>query len=125
MSTDNGLLGVDPYTMDRTEYDKTVAALSARPDKWQPEPPSEEEAAQKQAERLDAEFWCESCDEAVDPTTKYECGACGNEFGLEEVGSHKCPDCSRFAAKVGENFCPECLEEVVTGEEAAAAKEQE
>ena len=118
-------IGPDPYTTPAAEYVKAVEAMWSRPDQWQPEPVSEEEHAKKQAERADAEFWCESCDEAVDPTTKYECNFCGNEFGLEDVGSHKCPDCSRFAAKVGENFCPECLEEVVTGEEAAAAKEQE
>lgn len=111
------LLGVDPYTMPRDEYNKAVAALTARPNQWEPEPVSDEETARKLEERADADFWCESCNEAVDPTTKYECGGCGNEFGLEDVGSHKCPDCSRFASKVGEDFCPECLEEVVSGEE--------
>ena len=108
--------------MTRDEYIRTIETLRSRPDQWQPDPISEEDAAKKQAERIDAEFWCESCDEAVDPDTKYEC-QCGNEFGLEDVGSHQCPECGRFAAKAGENYCPECLEEVVTGEEAFAAKE--
>lgn len=110
-----GCVGPDPYTTPADEYVKLTAAMRARPDQWAPEPEPNEETARKLEERADAEFWCESCDEAVEPTTKYECGGCGNEFGLEEVGSHQCPECSQFASKVGENFCPDCLEEVVEG----------
>ena len=109
----NNELPLDPYTTPADEYVRLVAAMRARENQWEPKPTTEEEATRIAAERADADYWCERCNEAVEPTTKYDCGACGGAFGLEDVGSNQCPDCGRFAAKEGENYCPECLEEVV------------
>jgi DNA-directed RNA polymerase subunit RPC12/RpoP len=43
----------------------------------------------------------------------YECGDCGTTFTRENSAdgmSHRCPDCSRFAAKVTDQSCVECQE---------------
>lgn len=67
-------------------------------------------------------YECDCCGElALEPTGEslYECSECGTRFNREgsyDGGSHRCPECCRFAAKVGGDACPACgdgnLEEV-------------
>jgi len=53
--------------------------------------------------------YCPDCGEVKeDSTTSYECGNCGEEFTLEDEGTHRCPSCGKFAAKVSDNACPDC-----------------
>ena len=53
--------------------------------------------------------FCPECEEIEEePTTSYECGECGNIFTLEDVGSHRCEDCGRFASKLSNNACTGC-----------------
>jgi len=94
---------------ERGESDNTPSLES---DNKEPDD-AEDELAKARAE---AEFWCDNCQEAVEePDTRYECGNCGEEFGLEENGSHKCPGCGKFAAKVLDHACPNCGEELAEG----------
>lgn len=80
------------------------------------------EEAEERAEALEtAEYWCTQCDQAVDdPTAKYECSECGTEFTYADEGTHQCPNCRRFAGKQDGDFCPDCGEELITGEEKRA-----
>ena len=48
--------------------------------------------------------------------TIYECQNCGTKFAREVEGSHKCPDCSKFAEKMTDEGCQECCEELVEDE---------
>jgi hypothetical protein len=59
-------------------------------------------------------YQCEAC-EAVcdepDPIALYECGNCGTIFNRDDSAdgcSHKCPDCNKFASKLGDVSCPDC-----------------
>lgn len=74
-----------------------------------------EEAEEKTRARDEAEFWCETCDDAVDEfdlTVKYECGNCGGEFTYADESSNRCPDCGKFAGKIGDDHCPDCGDQV-------------
>jgi len=71
------------------------------------------EAADKIVRKAQADLWCANCDEEVtEPTAKYECGNCGSEFTYADEGTHRCPDCGKFAAKMDGDFCPDCGEEI-------------
>jgi DNA-directed RNA polymerase subunit RPC12/RpoP len=67
---------------------------------------------------------CPDCDhiyESGDGITLYQCGNCDTTFsqnGSADGAGHQCPDCHKFAAKLGENGCPECEE--VEGEDIMA-----
>ena len=70
------------------------------------------EAAEREARKSAADFWCETCDEEAEPTAKYACGNCGGEFTYADEGSHRCPDCGKFASKMDGDFCSDCGEEL-------------
>ena len=59
-------------------------------------------------------YRCDSCDEIWDETLGeplYECGECGTIFSRSnsaDGGSHRCPQCNRFAGKLADDGCIEC-----------------
>lgn len=59
---------------------------------------------------------CIHCDELIpedeidESDAGYECGSCGETFTKNNVGSHKCPSCSRFASRLPGWVCPQCDE---------------
>lgn len=66
---------------------------------------------------------CPDCEAKFTDTTDaqplYECSSCSSTFTEEnsaDGGSNRCPDCNKFAAKIGDLGCPECgqaeLEEI-------------
>ena len=70
------------------------------------------EAVELEARKSAAEFWCEACGDQAEPTAKYACGNCGTEFTYADEGTHRCPDCGKFAAKMDGDFCSSCGEEL-------------
>ena len=72
-----------------------------------------EKAADREERKANAELWCESCDDEVEElTVKYECSYCGTEFTYADEGTHRCPECGKFASKLDGDFCPGCGDEV-------------
>lgn len=67
------------------------------------------EVEEREAQRAESDHWCPECDGPVDePTAKYECGNCGDEFTWADECTNRCPSCGKFAAKVEGDFCPDC-----------------
>jgi uncharacterized Zn finger protein (UPF0148 family) len=58
---------------------------------------------------------CEWFEEEEPDSPLYECGSCGERYNRDnsaDGGSHRCPSCNKFGAKVADHACPECDEEV-------------
>jgi len=58
---------------------------------------------------------CEWFEEEEPESPLYECGSCGERYDRDnsaDGGSHRCPSCNKFGAKVADHACPECYEEV-------------
>ena len=70
------------------------------------------ESEEREARKSAADFWCETCGEQAEPTAKYDCGSCGTEFTYADEGTHRCPDCGKFASKMEGDFCSDCGEEL-------------
>lgn len=41
---------------------------------------------------------CKERKENIALDTIYECENCGNKFSREQEGTHRCPDCGKFAS---------------------------
>ena len=62
-------------------------------------------------------YWCDDCDifisgDEYDEQPSYECGSCGEQFLREDSYSgdnHQCPSCMKFASKLVDIACPECI----------------
>ena len=76
------------------------------------------------ADETAARLTCDDCgatfDESEADSPLYECSDCGTRFtreGSADGDGNRCPDCTKFGAKVAEYGCPECGEgELVEGE---------
>jgi len=57
-------------------------------------------------------WFCPECETIFEEQgdTIYEC-SCGNIFSREETGTHKCPECNKFASKLLDHGCPDCMGE--------------
>ena len=73
---------------------------------------AEREQAEEEAVRATWPWQCEGCEEIFEDDADfqrlYECGECGGIFSYEDVGSHRCEQCGKFAAKLTDRGCPEC-----------------
>lgn len=56
------------------------------------------------AEAISA-YRCTECQEISEEShgPVYECGSCGTTFSKEDEGSHRCPDCNKFAGKLADD----------------------
>lgn len=86
---------------------------------------AEQEQAEEDAVRATWPWQCEGCEEIFEDNGDfqrlYECGECGSIFSYEDVGSHRCEQCGKFAAKLTENGCPECQQSEVIEREVQNA----
>lgn len=59
---------------------------------------------------------CDECGHMAreaDKDSLYECDNCGTKWSrsnASESPAHKCPDCGKMSAKIGDKACPECGE---------------
>lgn len=64
-------------------------------------------------------YRCTECQEIQEEShgPVYECGNCGTTFSKEDEGSHRCPDCNKFAGKLADDSidcgCNAKAEEVI------------
>jgi len=65
--------------------------------------------------QTDKPYQCRNCgagfeEDELELNPVYECSNCGTIFTQEDAGGHQCPDCGKFAQRIGDYGCPDCGE---------------